>query len=488
MRIVAKVKGFTARGISISLLPAPGPIQQIHKSITSSLVTLLRKNSLCVLVAHSSVLTIMHLRSKLLLACLSISGGGRIAFGSAFVSPPGQTCRNGFQCPSHVLPARPASTVGFNRAPLAVQRNKISQLSASKDEPALDRVLSRLTSGFPFFVLSSALLALYRPSTLTWVNNGDLISIMLSSVMCGTGLTLETKDFTNVLQKDSQSVPLGVACQFIIMPAAAWTVGTLLLSRTAATANPAIGPPLFLGLCLVGCSPGGTASNLVSLIAQADVALSVILTACSTILAVVMTPLLVQFLVGSHVAVSGLALCQATARVVLGPVLLGMMLNAKAPDLARAISRFTPFASVLLVSIICGGVVAQNAALLLSSRQVRGVLVPAVLLLHSLGFLAGYFIPKRIFGRQEKSARTISIEVGMQNSALAVVLARSIGAPSLACLPGALSATAHSCLGSILAAVWRVRDSRRRSDKEHGGDDDENGDEESVENSLGSGI
>lgn len=327
-----------------------------------------------------------------------------------------------------------------------------------RDEPIkrLDRVLSQCTSLFPLFVLSAAILALIRPSTLTWVNQGNIISVMLASVMCGTGLTLETKDFRKVLTDDWKSVPLGVMCQFLIMPSVAWSVGQVLLQPSASTT----GSALFLGLCLVGASPGGTASNLVSLIAKADVALSVILTAISTIMAVFMTPLIVKFLVGTNIHVSGMALCEATARVVLAPVLGGMLLNAKLPRVARFVSRFTPFASVILVALICGGVVAQNASLLLGEAGPRALL-PAVLLLHGLGFAGGYFIPRTVFGRSERSSRTISIEVGMQNSALAVVLARSIGAPPLASLPGALSATAHSCLGSILAAIWRLRANRK---------------------------
>jgi len=315
----------------------------------------------------------------------------------------------------------------------------------------LDTILSQLTSAFPFFVLGSALLALRTPSLLLWVNQGNLISHMLASVMVGTGLTLDAQDFADVLQKDGESVPLGVACQFIIMPLAAWLVGNVLLLRGGAGDKSAAS--LFLGLALVGCSPGGTASNLVSLIAQADVALSVLLTSCSTFMAVVMTPLLVQLLVGSTVNVSGLALCKVTAQVVLLPVLAGMILKARLPGVAKFSSRFTPFLSVLLVSLICGGVVAQNAG-----TASLGVL-PAVLALHTLGFAAGYIVPK-LRGRKESSCRTISIEVGMQNSALAVVLARSIGAGDVACLPGAISATVHSCLGSMLAAFWRLRGSR----------------------------
>jgi BASS family bile acid:Na+ symporter len=345
----------------------------------------------------------------------------------------------------------------------------VNQLEGSKpprnNYNQLDSVLSKLTSAFPLFVLSAAILGAFQPSTLQWVNQGNVISVMLASVMCGTGVTLERKDFEAV---NWRAVPLGVACQFCCMPLAAAVMGRGLKGI------PNVGNALFLGICLVGSSPGGTASNLVSLIAQADVALSVILTACSTLLAVVATPLLVKLLVGSSISISGIALMEATARVVLLPVLIGMFLNAKAPKLAAALARFTPFGSVLLVSLICGGVVAQNVPMLLKQAAVDGWRLPlsvslAVCGMHTLGFALGYFIPKFGFGQNERSSRTISIEVGMQNSALAVVLARSLGACPLASLPGALSATAHSCLGSMLAAYWRIKgpgDSRTAVDED----------------------
>jgi BASS family bile acid:Na+ symporter len=317
----------------------------------------------------------------------------------------------------------------------------------------LDAILSTLTSAFPFFVLGSAIMGLVRPSVLLWTNRGSLISWMLASVMCATGLTLEKKDFAKVLSQDLAAVPAGVLCQFIVMPLTALIVGRSILLKSGSE----FAPSLFLGLCLVGCSPGGTASNLVSLIAKADVALSVLLTSCSTILAAVVTPILVKLLVGSAVRVSGWALCGATARVVLLPVLFGMFVNAKAPNLATRVSRFTPFASVLLVSMICGGVVSQNASLFLESSSLIPLIVGSVLALHCVGFCVGYFVPKLALGFSEQTCRTISIETGMQNSALAVVLARSIGASPVASLPGAISATVHSCLGSLLAGYWYSR-------------------------------
>lgn len=311
-------------------------------------------------------------------------------------------------------------------------------------------------------------MALVKPSTLAWVNKGQIIEIMLAFVMIGMGMTLEKKDFTAVFADNNWSaVPFGVVCQFGIMPLAAGLVGRTFLLP--------LDPSLYLGLVLVGCSPGGTASNLVSLIAGANVALSVMLTACSTFLAAALTPVLVKSLVGgTTIMVSGKALCLATAKVVLGPVLIGMILNAKLPALSKAASRFTPFASVLLVAIICGGVMASNASAVFSLMSNGGGFLPRILggvvLLHTIGFACGYWLPKSR-NYKESTARTISIETGMQNSALAVVLAQSIGAPPLAALPGAISALTHSCLGSMLAALWRIRDRKEGPDGDYGVDD-----------------
>jgi bile acid:Na+ symporter, BASS family len=365
----------------------------------------------------------------------------------------------------NMLPSRPTTgktgTITTTGRFLSESAQESKPISSSR----LDSAMSRMTSCFPFWVLSFAIVGLLKPNALQWVNQGELISLMLSSVMVGTGLTLERKDFTDILTIPSNifSVPLGVACQFLIMPFTANLLGrTILLASSGISSSTgsitvATAKALFLGLILVGCSPGGTASNLVSLIAQADVALSVILTACSTLLASAVTPFLVKFLVGSTVAVSGQALVAATARVVLLPVLLGMIIQARAPTLSQQVSRFTPFGSVLLIAFICGGVVAQNSALLLGSRTLLPRLLAAVGGLHLVGFALGYIIPRYVFQRGETTSRTISIETGMQNSALAVVLARSMGASPLASLPGALSATMHSCLGSVLAAYWLLR-------------------------------
>ncbi|KAL7556453.1 hypothetical protein ACA910_021028 [Epithemia clementina (nom. ined.)] len=366
------------------------------------------------------------------------------------------------------LTSRGAIDVNGTRDFLIVKKEDDNDEKNATEINRLDQVLSRCTSAFPLYVVAFSILGLTFPSSLKWINNGNLVTYLLAAVMCGTGLTLLPQDFAAVFQQSGwSSVPLGVACQFLIMPLTAFVVGkSLLLTLPATTVAPTVASNLFLGLCLVGCSPGGTASNLVTLIAKANVALSVVLTACSTLLAVVATPFLVQLLVQSQVSVSARDLYLPTARVILFPVLVGMILNAKAPKLSKWLSRFTPLASAVTVGIICGGVVAQSSHLLRASTTtvaasnssmllLFGPVVSSVLLLHAIGFALGYAVPRWFFGKSTVTSRTMSIEVGMQNSVLAVVLARSIGAPAIAQLPGALSATAHSCLGSMLAARWR---------------------------------
>eukprot|EP00520_Triparma_pacifica_P012830 CAMPEP_0118638184 /NCGR_PEP_ID=MMETSP0785-20121206/3543_1 /TAXON_ID=91992 /ORGANISM="Bolidomonas pacifica, Strain CCMP 1866" /LENGTH=401 /DNA_ID=CAMNT_0006529405 /DNA_START=409 /DNA_END=1611 /DNA_ORIENTATION=+ len=318
-----------------------------------------------------------------------------------------------------------------------------SSLSTPSPPPSvtLDDILTKLTSCFPLFVLLSAVLGYTSPSSLTWFSKYDnVITVALGGIMVGMGMTLTREDFKRVALNPT-TVLFGVVCQFLFMPLSALSSSKLF----------SLPPSLFLGLTLVGCSPGGTASNLVSLIANADVALSVLMTAASTVLASVLTPTLTKLICGSVIKVNSMSLFLSTSKVVLLPVALGMWLNERFPKFSTSAARFTPFSSVVLVSLICGSVVASNASVISLSGP---SLVKSVLLLHSLGFLLGYVAP-RITGYPRKTCKTISIETGMQNSALAVVLANGLGVKEAA-IPGAVSATVHSCLGSALASMWSV--------------------------------
>ncbi|PWA47571.1 SH2 domain protein A [Artemisia annua] len=200
------------------------------------------------------------------------------------------------------------------------------------------------------------------------------------------------------------------------------------------------------GLILVGCCPGGTASNIVTYIARGNVALSVLMTAASTLSAVVMTPLLTAKLAGQYVAVDAIGLLMSTLQVVLLPVVVGAFMNQYLKGVVKFVSPFMPPFAVATVAILCGNAIAQSSsAILMSGQQV----VLAAVLLHISGFFFGYVL-SRTLGIDVSSSRTISIEVGMQNSVLGVVLATQHFGNPLTAVPCAVSSVCHSILGNII--------------------------------------
>ena len=302
------------------------------------------------------------------------------------------------------------------------------------------RFLLASADWFPAWVLAAALLALWQPSLFTWFS-GPWIVWGLALVMLGMGLTLNVADFAAVLRLPG-AVAVGFTAQYTIMPLLGWSVGKML----------ALPAPFAVGLILVACCPGGTASNVVTYLARGNVALSVIMTMCSTLAAVVMTPLLTGWLAGAYVPVDAWGIFLTTAQVVLAPVLAGLLLHHQAPRLAGFILPAGPIMSVLVISLIVGSIIGQNASAIFAHG---GQLLLAVTLLHSGGFFLGYVVG-RLFGFDLGVARTISIEVGMQNSGLGAVLAKTrFAAEPLTAVPSALSSVCHSLLGSLLAAWWR---------------------------------
>ena len=302
------------------------------------------------------------------------------------------------------------------------------------------RLLLASADWFPAWVLTAALLALWQPSLFTWFS-GPWIVWGLALVMLGMGLTLDVADFAAVLRLPG-AVAVGFAAQYTIMPLLGWSVSKML----------ALPAPFAVGLILVACCPGGTASNLVTYLARGNVALSVIMTMCSTLAAVVMTPLLTGWLAGAYVPVDAWGIFLTTAQVVLAPVLAGLLLHHQAPRLAGFILPAGPIMSVLVISLIVGSIIGQNASAIFAHG---GQLLLAVTLLHSGGFFLGYVVG-RLFRFDLGVTRTISIEVGMQNSGLGAVLAKTrFAAEPLTAVPSALSSVCHSLLGSLLAAWWR---------------------------------
>lgn len=306
-------------------------------------------------------------------------------------------------------------------------------------------MLKLLTNLFPVWVMAGGLMALWHPSWFTWFS-GPWIVWGLAVIMLGMGITLSVNDFKKVLTMP-RAIATGFAAQFLIMPFLAWGIARGLRLDT----------PTAVGLILVGCCPSGTASNVVNYLARSNVPLSVLMTMCTTFGAVVLTPLLTKLLAGTYVPVDALGLFLDTVKVILAPLALGLLLHHGAPRLVAAVLPVAPLLSVFAIAMICSSILGQQAQ---SIKQSGGLMLLAVFLLHTGGFAAGHFFA-RLFGYEEIIRRTISVEVGMQNSGLAVVLARS-NFPALpaAATPCAISATFHSVIGSLLAGYWRLRPAR----------------------------
>ena len=207
-----------------------------------------------------------------------------------------------------------------------------------------------------------------------------------------------------------------------------------------------------VGLILVSCCPGGVASNVISYLALADVPLSVSMTAVSTGFSVLMTPALTSMLASSRIEVPAAGLLLSTVQVVILPVAVGLVLRRYAQGLTRAVLPYGPFTSVVLITLIVASIIGSSRATILESGD---LLVVAVFLLHAGGFFLGYTLA-RLVSPRVATARTVSIEVGMQNSGLGVVLAGQNFTSPLVAVPSAISSLFHSLIGSVVAGIWRA--------------------------------
>ena len=312
----------------------------------------------------------------------------------------------------------------------------------------MNRALALATNLFPIWVLTGGALALVHPGWFTWFS-GDFITWGLAVIMLGMGITLSVDDFKRVL-KMPRAVGIGFAAHYAIMPFLGWSIAHLLRLEA----------PFAVGLILVSCCPCGTASNVVNYIARSNVALSVLMTMCSTLGAIVMTPLLTKWLAGQYVPVPALGLFLSTLQIVLAPVIIGVALNRFMPRFVKFVLPVSPLVSVLAITLICASIIGTNAG---KFEQSGGKLILAVFLLHAGGFFLGYVF-SRLLRCDELTSRTISVEVGMQNSGLGAALAQKhFSTIPLAQLPCAISATVHSVIGSILAGIWRLRPARGRT-------------------------
>ena len=299
--------------------------------------------------------------------------------------------------------------------------------------------MNSFTRLFPLWVSLCAGLALYHPSWFTWFS-GPWITYGLGGIMLGMGLTLRWEDFAQVATRP-QWVATGLLLQFTVMPLLGWGLSRLFQL-----------PPFFaVGLILVSCCPGGTASNVMAYLARANVALSVAMTTCSTLGAILLTPLMTTTLSGSYLEVDGWGLLYSTLKVVLAPIVLGALMNRYLPKTTQKIVPYSPPVAVLLIVLIVASIIGQGKEIILDAGL---NLLLAIMTLHLLGFILGYFL-SRFFVKDRAVNKTMALEVGMQNSGLGAVLARENFIHPATAIPSALSSLVHSIYGSIFVSLFK---------------------------------
>lgn len=296
-----------------------------------------------------------------------------------------------------------------------------------------------IASHITLIVVAVTAISLLFPVSFVWIGT-SAITPLLSIVMFGMGLTLKPADFLPVLKRPKDIV-VGELAQFIIMPSVAWMLCKLLN----------LPQDLALGVILVGCCPGGTASNVMCYLAKGDIALSVGMTAVSTLLAPLLTPALVFLLAGESIDVNVAGILWSIVQVVILPIVAGFAVSHWLGRYTQKIVPVLPMISTLAVAMIIGIVVSHNASAILGCS----LLVALVVILHNLlGLGLGYLLA-RLIGLDRARRTAIAIEVGMQNSGLATSLATvHFAMYPLATVPGALFSVWHNFSGSIAAGVF----------------------------------
>jgi BASS family bile acid:Na+ symporter len=288
-------------------------------------------------------------------------------------------------------------------------------------------------------VLAAAVAALVMPSVFSGIKP-TVINPLLGIIMFGMGMALKPDDFRIVISRP-RDVIVGCVAQFTIMPLLAWT-----LSRVFA-----LDEALTVGVVLVGCCPGGTASNVITYLAKGDLALSVGMTATSTLLAPVMTPLLVWLLADKTVDVDMAGMLLSILWVVILPIMTGLIVKWLWPKFTEKATAYLPAVSSLAIAFIVLIVISANAHKLL----LGGMVIVAVVVLHNLcGLGLGYLIG-RLLCLPTPKRKAISIEVGMQNSGLASSLATlHFAAYPMATIPGAIFSVWHNISGALVARLY----------------------------------
>ncbi len=288
-------------------------------------------------------------------------------------------------------------------------------------------------------VLAVGAVSLFVPASFIWIDTWT-INPMLGVIMFGMGLTLSPHDFKVVLSRP-KDILIGCLAQFTVMPLLACLLAWCF----------SLPKELALGVILVGCCPGGTASNVITYLAKGDLALSVGMTATSTLLAPLLTPLLVWLMAGTMVDVDTVGMLKSIVYVVIAPIAIGLLCQRFLPRMTKSVTPYLPAFSSLAIAITVGIVVSHNADRLM----LGGMIVVLVVMIHNLSGLVLGFAIGRLLSLSRPKSVALSIEVGMQNSGLASSLAvLHFAAFPLATIPGAVFSVWHNISGALAAKLF----------------------------------
>ncbi|MDQ8952533.1 bile acid:sodium symporter family protein [Acinetobacter rudis] len=294
---------------------------------------------------------------------------------------------------------------------------------------------------FALWVIFFAAIALCFPEAFIWLKS--YITIMLGIIMFGMGMTMTPADFKSVVHQP-KAVFIGVLAQFIIMPVLAYALCRLL----------ALPSEIAIGVILVGCCPGGTASNVITYMAKGNTALSIACTLVSTLLAPILTPFIFYLLASQWIEIDASSMLISILQVVLIPIFLGLITRMLFKHQVEHSIQAMPIISVVAIVLIVAAIIAASKAAILQS----GLLVLAVVMLHNtLGYLLGFYAA-RCFKLEYADCKAVSVEVGMQNSGLGVALATvHFAASPLTALPSAIFSLWHNISGPALASYWATK-------------------------------
>lgn len=303
---------------------------------------------------------------------------------------------------------------------------------------ALLRFTQFVQKTFALWVIVFAALALWQPEFFVWLK--AYIPWILGIIMLGMGMTMTVDDFKGVLQSP-KAVLIGVVAQFVVMPGLAFVLCKLFN----------LPPEIAVGVILVGCCPGGTASNVITYMAKGNVALSVACTSVSTLLAPVLTPAIFYLLASQWLKIDAASMFISILQVVLLPIVIGLILRTWLKRQVESYIQVMPLVSVIAIVAIVAAIIGGSKAAIFQS----GLLILAVVILHNgLGYLLG-FTAARFFKLPYADSKAIAVEVGMQNSGLGVALAAvHFAASPITAVPSAIFSLWHNISGPALATYW----------------------------------